>query len=52
MFNFVKNDILLFGRESAGVPKEIHDKIKNHEIEKLEALFLNFVNQKNGSVFN
>jgi tRNA (cytidine/uridine-2'-O-)-methyltransferase len=28
VFNFVKNDILLFGRESAGVPKEIHDKIK------------------------
>ena len=26
-FNFKKNDILLFGRESAGVPKEIHNKI-------------------------
>jgi len=29
VFNFIKNDILLFGRESAGVPKEIHDKIKH-----------------------
>ena len=28
-FNFKKNDTLLFGRESAGVPKKIHDKIKN-----------------------
>jgi len=31
---------------------EIHDKIKNHEIDKLEALFLNFVNQQNESNFN
>ena len=31
---------------------EIHDKIKNHEIEKLETLFLNFVNQKNETAFN
>ena len=28
-FNFKKNDMLLFGRESAGVPLEIHKKIKN-----------------------
>ena len=28
-FRFKKNDILLFGRESAGVPKIIHDKVKN-----------------------
>ena len=28
-FNFKKNDILLFGRESAGVPKSLHKKIKN-----------------------
>lgn len=27
-FIFRKNDILLFGRESAGVPKEVHDTIK------------------------
>ena len=27
-------------------------QIKNHEIEKLEALFLNFVNQKGESIFN
>ena len=27
-FKFRKNDILLFGRESAGVPKEIHKEIK------------------------
>ena len=26
-FNFKENDILLFGRESAGVPKKIHDGI-------------------------
>jgi tRNA (cytidine/uridine-2'-O-)-methyltransferase len=26
-FEFKKNDILLFGRESAGVPKEIHETI-------------------------
>ena len=26
-FNFKKNDILLFGRESAGVSKEVHEKI-------------------------
>ena len=28
-FNFKKNDILLFGRESAGVPIKIHRMIKN-----------------------
>tara|TARA_B100000767_G_C19727665_1_gene520222 strand:- start:589 stop:1044 length:456 start_codon:yes stop_codon:yes gene_type:complete len=28
-FKYSKNDILLFGRESSGVPKEIHDNIKN-----------------------
>ena len=27
-FQYKKNDILLFGRESAGVPKDIHDNIK------------------------
>jgi len=28
-FKFKKNDTLLFGRESAGVPKTIHEKIKD-----------------------
>ena len=28
-FKFRKNDSLLFGRESAGLPDEIHKKIKN-----------------------
>jgi tRNA (cytidine/uridine-2'-O-)-methyltransferase len=28
-FKFKNNDILLLGRESAGVPKEIHSKFKN-----------------------
>ncbi len=28
-FNFKQNDILLFGRESAGVPESLHKKIKN-----------------------
>ena len=28
-FEFNKNDTLLFGRESAGVPESIHKKIKN-----------------------
>tara|TARA_B110000027_G_scaffold116221_1_gene126820 strand:- start:56 stop:511 length:456 start_codon:yes stop_codon:yes gene_type:complete len=28
-FKFKKNDILLFGRESGGVPIEIHQEIKN-----------------------
>ena len=28
-FKFKKNDTLLFGRESAGVPESIHNKIKN-----------------------
>ena len=28
-FKFKKNDTLLFGRESAGVPEKIHKKIKN-----------------------
>ena len=27
-FKFNKNDTLLFGRESAGVPEKIHDKVK------------------------
>ena len=28
-FKFKKNDILLFGRESSGVPNKIHQEIKN-----------------------
>ena len=28
-FKFQKDDILLFGRESAGVPEEVHNYIKN-----------------------
>ena len=28
-FKFKKNDILLFGRESAGVPESLHKTIKN-----------------------
>ena len=28
-FKFKKNDMLLFGRESAGVPEEIHRKLEN-----------------------
>ena len=28
-FKFKKNDILLFGRESAGVPENLHNSIKN-----------------------
>ena len=28
-FKFKKNDTLLFGRESAGVPESVHKKIKN-----------------------
>ena len=28
-FKFKKNDMLLFGRESAGVPEEIHKIVKN-----------------------
>ena len=28
-FNFKKNDILLFGRESAGVPEKLHKIIKD-----------------------
>ena len=28
-FKFKKNDMLLFGRESAGVPKSLHTTIKN-----------------------
>ena len=28
-FNFKKNDILLFGRESAGVPRNLHKTIKD-----------------------
>jgi tRNA (cytidine/uridine-2'-O-)-methyltransferase len=29
MFKFKKKDILLFGRESAGVPNEMHRQIKD-----------------------
>ena len=28
-FKFKKNDMILFGRESAGVPKELHQLLKN-----------------------
>ena len=28
-FKFKKNDMLLFGRESAGVPESLHKKISN-----------------------
>ena len=28
-FKFKKNDMLLFGRESAGVPENLHQSIKN-----------------------
>ena len=28
-FKFKKDDILLFGRESAGVPKTLHENVKN-----------------------
>ena len=28
-FKFKKNDMMLFGRESAGVPEKVHKKIKN-----------------------
>ena len=28
-YNFNKNDTLLFGKESAGVPKKIHNLVKN-----------------------
>ena len=28
-FKFKKNDMMLFGRESAGVPKSLHKTIKN-----------------------
>ena len=28
-FNFDKNDTILFGRESAGVPESIHQSIKD-----------------------
>ena len=28
-FKFDKNDTILFGRESAGVPKKIHEMLKN-----------------------
>ena len=28
-FNYSKNDILLFGKESAGLPKKIHKEVKN-----------------------
>jgi tRNA (cytidine/uridine-2'-O-)-methyltransferase len=41
-FNFKKNDILLFGRESAGIPQEIHNQIKEKlkipMIEKVRSL--------------
>ena len=29
-FKFDKNDTILFGRESSGVPKNIHEMVKNH----------------------
>jgi len=29
-FKFKKNDTILFGRESSGVPEKIHQKINNH----------------------
>ncbi len=28
-FNFKKNDVLMFGRESSGVPEILHKTIKN-----------------------
>ena len=28
-FKFKKNDTILFGRESAGVPRKVHEMIKN-----------------------
>ena len=28
-FKFKKNDVMLFGRESAGVPEDLHKLIKN-----------------------
>ena len=28
-FNFKRNDIILFGRESSGVPENLHKNIKN-----------------------
>ena len=28
-FKFKKNDVLLFGRESAGVPEDLHKSVKN-----------------------
>ena len=28
-FKFDKNDTILFGRESAGVPRKVHEMIKN-----------------------
>ena len=28
-FHFKKNDMLLFGRESAGVPESVHNIVKN-----------------------
>ena len=28
-FKFEKNDTILFGRESAGVPEDVHELIKN-----------------------
>jgi tRNA-dihydrouridine synthase A len=66
-FNYIKpkiNDDSIFRLLSPllqiffGIPNnkqfktEIHEKIKNHEIEQLEVLFLNFVNQKNKLAFN
>ena len=28
-FEFIKNDTILFGRESAGVPQKVHKLVKN-----------------------
>jgi tRNA-dihydrouridine synthase A len=38
--------------DSKKFKKEIHDKIKNQEIEKLETLFIQFINQKKDLIFN
>ena len=38
--------------DSKKFKKEIHEKIKNQEIEKLEALFIKFINQKDNLMFN
>ena len=35
-FTFQKNDILMVGRESAGVPDDIHQKIENRVVIKMQ----------------